>query len=83
MARTFLHTLIRDLRPPACNRRDLSREHQYTEPDYYGDSVVHSLSDIVAMMRLLDARRLRANLTLSITMLIPPVEAVKHWQMGF
>ena len=55
----------------------------YTEPDYYGDSVVHSLSDIVAMMLgFWMARRLRDNLTLSIIMLIHPVEAVKHWQMG-
>lgn len=71
--------------------------------DYYGDSVVNSLSDIIAMMLgFWMARRLplwvsvgcviavegvlalvvRDNLTLNIIMLIHPVEAIKHWQMG-
>jgi hypothetical protein len=71
--------------------------------DYYGDSVINSLSDIVAMMiGFWIARRLRPwvsvallaamevmlavtirdNLTLNIIMLIHPIEAIKHWQVG-
>ncbi len=71
--------------------------------DYYGDSVVNSLSDIVAMMlgfwmayrlpvwvsvgcviavEAVLALVIRDNLALNIIMLIHPVEAIKHWQMG-
>ncbi len=71
--------------------------------DYYGDSVLNSLSDIVAMMAgFWLAKRLpvwasiavvliveatlalmiRDNLTLNIIMLIHPVEAIRHWQLG-
>ncbi len=71
--------------------------------DYYGDSVLNSIADIVAMMvGFWVARRwpvwasvgmvlaveaalavvIRDNLTLNIIMLIHPVEAIKHWQMG-
>lgn len=71
--------------------------------DYYGDSVLNSLSDIVAMMLgFWLARRLpvrwsvaafvaaelmmlvviRDNLTLNILMLLYPLEAIKHWQLG-
>lgn len=71
--------------------------------DYYGDSVLNSLSDIVAMMLgFWLARRLpvwwsvaafvaveimmlvviRDNLTLNILMLLYPLDAIKHWQLG-
>jgi hypothetical protein len=71
--------------------------------DYYGDSIVNSLSDIVAMMlgfwmanrlpvwisvgcviavEAVLALVIRDNLTLNIIMLIHPVVAIKHWQMG-
>ncbi len=71
--------------------------------DYYGDSVLNSISDIVAMMAgFWLAKRLpvwasiavvliveatlalmiRDNLTLNIIMLIHPVEAIRHWQLG-
>ena len=71
--------------------------------DYYGDSIVNSVSDVVAMMvGFWMARRfpvwvtavcvvavetvlalvIRDNLTLNIIMLIHPVDAIKHWQLG-
>jgi hypothetical protein len=71
--------------------------------DYYGDSVLNSISDIVAMMlgfwmayrlpvwasvgfivavEVVLALIIRDNLTLNIIMLIRPIEAIKHWQMG-
>jgi len=71
--------------------------------DYYGDSIVNSVSDVVAMMLgFWMARRfpvwvtavcvvavetvlalvIRDNLTLNIIMLIHPVDAIKHWQLG-
>ena len=71
--------------------------------NYYGDSVVNSVSDIVTMMlgfwmahrlptllsigvviavEVVLALVIRDNLTLNIIMLIHPVEAIKHWQMG-
>ncbi len=71
--------------------------------DYYGDSVVNSVSDIVAMMvgfwmarrlpawgsvafvvvvEALLALTIRDNLALNIIMLIRPIDAVKHWQLG-
>jgi hypothetical protein len=71
--------------------------------DYFGDSVLNSVSDILAMligflvsarapvwavlaltavMELGVAYAIRDNLALNILMLIWPVEALKHWQMG-
>ncbi len=71
--------------------------------DYYGDSVVNSVADIVAMMvgfwmarrlpvwgavafvvlvEVLLALTIRDNLALNIIMLIHPIEAIKHWQLG-
>lgn len=71
--------------------------------DYYGDSIVNSMSDILSMaLGYWIARKIptwasivmvvaieiglaiviRDNLTLNILMLIHPIEAIKHWQMG-
>lgn len=71
--------------------------------DYYGDSIINSLSDVVAMMvGFALARRLSAwasvallagmeamlaiairdNLALNIIMLLHPIDAIKHWQVG-
>ena len=71
--------------------------------DYYGDSIVNSVSDVVAMMlgfwmarrfpvwvtavcvvavEIVLAIVIRDNLTLNIIMLIHPVDAIKHWQLG-
>lgn len=71
--------------------------------DYYGDSIVNSVSDVVAMMlgfwmarrfpvwftavcvvavEIVLALVIRDNLTLNIIMLIHPVQAIKHWQLG-
>lgn len=71
--------------------------------DYYGDSVVNSVADVLAMMlgfwmarrfpvwwsvalivvvEVLLAWTIRDNLALNILMLIHPVDAIKHWQLG-
>ena len=63
--------------------------------DYYGDSIVNSVADILAMVAgfwlssrlpvwkvVLLALVIRDNLTLNIIMLIHPIDAIKQWQLG-
>lgn len=71
--------------------------------DYYGDSIVNSAADVVAMIlgfwlarrvptwasvtfivvvEAMLALTIRDNLALNILMLIHPVDAIKHWQLG-
>ena len=49
--------------------------------DYFGDSVINSVSDILAM-ELFVGWAIRDNLTLNILMLVHPIERVRQWQSG-
>lgn len=77
--------------------------HTTLSLDYYGDSIVNSMSDIlfavlgfvlaaylpvrltVSLIVIMEAAvgyAIRDNLLLNIIMLIHPVDAIRHWQMG-